>query len=495
MKKLVMIIMVAVLCAGCGNTQKAPDTVIENDNSMENAEQTQAEGMQTADKEEDRNGEELPTITWDEKNVEIAGIGQEYEIWFLADSHIIMQDGSETAEVTEYAAQRMPGFANEMGVSSDMVFSHFIDEANEKKPDMILFGGDIIDFPSDANVSFLTAELDRLEVPYVFVMGNHDWTFPWEYMTEEGSAKYRPMLENHMDGNFTDESDKCIAINENVLSLKSNSYFSMVELEDLVILSVDDSSNQVAEEALEGIEEAYNIGKPIILVQHVPFSTENLIAEAKKSWGNPVTLGMQVHGGIAPNGASAELWEKTHDDESLIKVVLAGHVHFPYEEKLSEATLQIVTDAAFKGKAVKLIITGIQHQYFCDKFMLTVDDKQYDLKEMVPEMSSVSELLPITDNHLYILGRVDESSNALLIYDFKNDEFVLNEQGSTVCWVQNDYESTRYLKDNVVYDLEGAVIYAADESNIISMIEYVEKDFKVTVTDLNHENPQEVWIE
>ena len=495
MKKLVMIIMMAVLCIGCGNTQNAPDTVIENDNSMENAEQTQAEGMQTADKEEDRNSEEFPLITWDEKNVEIAGIGQEYEIWFLADSHIIMQDGSETAEVTEYAAQRMPGFANEIGVSSDMVFSHFIDEANEKKPDMILFGGDIIDFPSEANVSFLTAELDRLEIPYMFAMGNHDWTFPWEYMTEEGAAKYRPMLEDYMYGNFLNEASNSKTANENVLTLLGNSYLTMAEFPDLVILSIDDSSNQVAEKALVGINEAYATGKPIILIQHVPFSTENLIAEAKKSWGNPVTLGMQVHGGIAPNGASAELWEKTHDDESLIKVVLAGHVHFPYEEKLSEATLQIVTDAAFKGKAVKLIITGIQHQYFCDKFMLTVDDKQYDLKEMVPEMSSVSELLPITDNHLYILGRIDESSNALLIYDFKNDEFVLNEQGSTVCWVQNDYESTRYLKDNVVYDLEGAVIYAADESNIISMIEYVEKDFKVTVTDLKQENPQEVWIE
>ncbi len=492
MKKLVMIIMTAALLAGCGNTQ---DTAGEKESLIESTKQSENDEVLSEDSKVTEAVLETPLITWDEKNVEIAGIGQEYEIWFLADSHIIMQDGSETEEVAEYAAQRMPGFTNEMGVSSDAVFSHIIDEANEQKPDMILFGGDIIDFPSDANVSFLTAELDRLEVPYVFVMGNHDWTFPWEYMTEEGSAKYRPMLENHMDGNFTDESEKCTAINKNVLSIKSNSYYSMVELEDLVILSVDDSFNQVAEEALEGIEEAYNIGKPIILMQHVPFSTENLIAEAKKSWSNPVTLGMQVHGGIAPNGASTELWEKTHDDESLIKVVLAGHVHFPYEEKLSESTIQIITDAAFKGKAVKLKVTGIQHQYFCDKFVLTVDDKQYDLKEVVPEMSSVSELLPITDNHLYILGRIDESNNALLIYDFEKDEFVLNEQGTTVCWVQNDYESTRYLKDNVVYDLEGTVIYEPDESKIISMIEYVEKDFKVTVTDLNHENPQEIWIE
>lgn len=356
MKKLVVIIIAAVLFTGCGSTENAPEdnTVIEDENSTENAAQTESEDMEAAaNNEGNGTDEEISLITWEEKNVEIAEIEQDYEIWFLTDSHVVMQDRRETREVAEYAAQRMPGFENEMGVSSDRIFSHFIEEANEKKPDMILFGGDIIDFPSDANITFLKAELDRLEVPYVFVMGNHDWTFPWEYMTEEGSAKYRPMLKDYMYGNFENEYTD----STDTLTLMGNSYFTMVELQDLVILSVDDSTNQVAEEALEGLEEAYNIGKPVILVQHVPFSTENLIAEAKKSWGNPVTLGMQVHGGIAPNGASTEFWEKTHDDESLIKVVLAGHVHFPYEENLSDSTVQIISDAAFKGKVLKLRIS------------------------------------------------------------------------------------------------------------------------------------------
>ena len=55
--------------------------------------------------------------------------------------------------------------------------------------------------------------------------------------------------------------------------------------------------------------------------------------------------------------------------------------------------------------------------------------------------------------------------------------------------------TVRYLKDNVVYDLEGNVIFLPDESNLVSMIEYVVEDFKVTVVDVNHENPQEIWIE
>ena len=148
--------------------------------------------------------------------------------------------------------------------------------------------------------------------------------------------------------------------------------------------------------------------------------------------------------------------------------------------------------------AVIVLVAGFgnkEHQYFCDKFMLTVDKKQIDLKEVEPELSSVSELLPITNDQLYIMGRIDENYNALMIYDFKKKDIVFSQKGSTLCWIQDDYGSVRYLKDNVVYDLEENVVYEADETSLISMIEYVEKDFMVSVTDKNRENLQEIWIE
>lgn len=135
------------------------------------------------------------------------------------------------------------------------------------------------------------------------------------------------------------------------------------------------------------------------------------------------------------------------------------------------------------------------HEYFCDKFMLTVDDKQYDLTLVEPELSSVSALQPITNQQLFILGRIDENSNMLLIYDFKKDEFVFHEQGITMCWIQDDYDSVRYLKENVVYDLDGNVIYQADSEHTVNMIEYVETDFCVTIADLEHQNPEQVWVE
>lgn len=460
MKKQIVILLAVLLLSGCG-------AKTENSNIPE-------EILETVSIEETATDEvDIPDnlVSFDETKIHIPQLEQDYEIWFMADSHVIVEDGSEDEQTAAYAAERKPGFANESGFSSDVIFSQFIDKANEEKPDLVLLGGDIIDFPSKANVDFLTSELQRLEVPYIMTYGNHDWTFPWEYMTEAGSATYRPMLEDAMGD-------------------------AVLELEDLVVVSADNSSNQVAPESMEVVNQAYALDKPVILLLHVPLSTEELIDKAKENWANPVTLGMQVHGGIAPNESSTELWHMTHDDESMIKAVLAGHVHFAHEEALSDATVEVVTDAGFKGKTTKIFLQkNKEHQYFCDKFTLTVDDKQFDLTEIDPEISSVSELYPIAGEQLYILGRVDENVNLLIIYDFTKEEFVFTEHGTTMCWVQDKFETVRYLKDNVVYDLEGNVIYQPDESNLVTMIEYVVEDFKVTVTDANHENPQEIWIE
>ncbi len=464
-KRLWLAVVMAILLMGCADKKdeiKEPETEI-------GIVQEESDGEETGGQAEEAM-EEVCLLSFDERKIHIPELTSDYEIWFMADSHIIVEDGTEDDQIIDYAAERKPEFEHESGYTSDVIFSQFIDMANEEKPDLVLFGGDIIDYPSVANVAFLKSELERLKVPYMMTYGNHDWTFPWEYMTEVGKEEYRPMLEDYMN--------------------------TVLEYEDLNIIAIDNSSNQVAEDALDAVENYMDAGKPVILLQHVPFSTEELIAKAKEEWTNPVTLGMQVHGGIAPNETSTELWYMTHDDESLIKAVLAGHVHFAHEEALSESTVEIVTDAGFKGKATKIFLQkNKEHQYFCDKFTLTVDDKQFDLTEIDPEISSVSELYPIAGEQLYILGRVDENVNSLMVYDFTEEKFVFAEHGTTMCWVQDKFETVRYLKDNVVYDLEGNIIYQPDESNLVSMIEYVVEDFKVTVVDANHENPQEIWIE
>lgn len=310
MKKVWIFVSVCIiLLTGCG--QKNQDSVSES-----------AETVQ-----------EEVSILWEEQEVNISELSKDYEVWFLADSHIIIPDVNATEQVRNYTAERMPVFANDTGISSADVFKEFINQANVEQPDLILFGGDILDFPSDKNIAFLKEELGKLDVPYLFVMGNHDWTFPWEYMTPEGIEKYRPLVEE-ITG--------------------MDSYAAMVEWEDIVFLAIDNSSNQIAPEAMSFVEQAYATNKPVVLMQHVPFSTENLIARAKEEWNSPVTLGMQVHGGIPVNAVSDTVYKDVLGDESPIRLVLAGHVHFSYREQMSDSTTEIITDAGFKGKAMKL---------------------------------------------------------------------------------------------------------------------------------------------
>ena len=349
---VVICLIYCLLLTACSGKQMANERTDEN---IQVTEQTVSDEEAAVSKE---------YLSADTKTVVIPEVKREYEIWFFSDSHIIIPDENASEQVQAYTTERQPVFVNEMGVDSSKIFTDFIELANLEKPDMVLFGGDIVDFPSEANMNFLANELTKLIVPYVYTMGNHDWTFPWEYMTPEGTEKYRPAYDFLAYGNFvkqpvdtgTEEGLEIVDDSLDIINVSGDSSASLVELDDLMILSVDDSSNQVSDECLDEMEYAFGSDKPVILMQHVPFSTEKLIEEAKKYWGNPVSLGMQVHGGIAPNQISADLFGKSRDDETNIRMVLAGHVHFPYEEKIGEQTVEIITDAAFKGKFVKLQI-------------------------------------------------------------------------------------------------------------------------------------------
>lgn len=309
-----------------------------NAGSKENTGQEQVEESAERTESETENIKYAPLI-WKEKHITIPELEKEYEVWFLSDAHIIIEDESAPQKIRDYAVHRKAVFQGDNITESSEIFAEFIRQANKSKPDLILFGGDIIDFPSSANLDFLKKELQKLTIPYLFAIGNHDWTYPWEYMTAEGKEKYFPLFEE-MTG--------------------ENMHAAFLEWEDIVFLTVDNSSNQITENAKEIIEQAYMTDKPIVLIQHVPFSTQKLIAKAKKYWEKPITLGMQIHGGIPVNAVSDSVYKEVLSATSDIRLVLSGHVHFSYEEALSEKTTEIIADAAFKGTAVKLYFSRQQ---------------------------------------------------------------------------------------------------------------------------------------
>lgn len=273
--------------------------------------------------------EELKNLNIETVELVIPSVIRDYTFLFIADNHVETESEENPEKVKEYAKERNIGFVNANGVTSWEQFPGWMEAANEYNVDAVLMGGDIIDSPSESNLAFLEEQLAVLNMPSLFTPGNHDWTYPWEYMTEKGEEEYLPLLSK-----FT-----------------GNTAFSKMEFPDFVIAAVDNSTDQVNKEALAGVTEVVQEGKPVILLLHVPLSTESLAGQSREVWGNPIVLG---EGGIEPNEISQKFLDIVYAKDSPVVAVLAGHVHFRAQENLNENIVQIVSDASFKGNGILL---------------------------------------------------------------------------------------------------------------------------------------------
>lgn len=309
-----------------------------------------AENVQDADGKAFENGSDPDTDVQDsvktaglqveEQTIVISGLEGTYRYLFLSDTHIITLNGEETQQQLDNALPRRDTlFLDAQGRKPGETFPVWMAYANEQKVDAVLLGGDIIDFPSRSNLDFLEKNLGRLEMPVLYVPGNHDWTYPWEYMTEKGKNEYLTALEPFMRGTPAAQ---------------------VLENEELILLGVDDSSNQIDPAALETVKKALQKGKPVIILQHVPFAAEKLVREAAQVWKNPVALGKGAAGGIYPNEASQEYMKLVLGNAGPVKAVLAGHIHMRETDVVAENSgiVQYTAAPGYLGQGILLTVTG-----------------------------------------------------------------------------------------------------------------------------------------
>ncbi len=274
-----------------------------------------------------------------EETVQLKGIEGEYTLLFLTDTHAIVQSQGASEQEAANEEARYPTFFNEEGVPSAEQFPEWIRYANENGVDAVLLGGDIIDTPSEANLRWLEEQLGQLDMPYLYVNGDHDWTYPWEYMTEAGKEAYLPLLEPFM---------------------QDNTVIHSLDFGEFTVVGIDDSPGQVEVGVFPAYEEILAEGRPVIVLAHVPFMTQSVLGKAREAWSSPVVIGAGNYGGIYPNEDSERFVSRTTAASSPVELVLAGHVHF-YDRDVIEGekqVLQLVGGAGFRGEAILIHITG-----------------------------------------------------------------------------------------------------------------------------------------
>ena len=190
-------------------------------------------------------------------------------------------------------------------------------------------------------MEWLQEQLAELEMPYLYVPGNHDWTYPWEYMTDYGKKHYLSRLEPMMQGNTAVQS---------------------MEIGELLFVGVDNSTNQVDPDVISDYEKLLGQDKPVIVMNHVPYTSETLMPKALEAWSSPTVIGDGDGGGIWPDEISEYFLELTTAEDSPVKLALAGHVHL-FDDGIIDGERQlrqIVGNAAYEGDAVLIRITGVK---------------------------------------------------------------------------------------------------------------------------------------
>ena len=255
----------------------------------------------------------------------IPGLKKEYHLFFMADSHISLCDERD-GEVQEKAEQRQAGFVDENGTPSYETFDRLIKASNTLGSDLLILGGDIIDSAMYASVDYVTEELDKLDAPYVYCLGNHDFEYGNEYFSEKAYEEYRPRLKE---------------------------------------ITADDRNNQIEKSTVKGLMTAVKKEKPIVLVMHVPMEPltgdTSLLEDSIQVWGPSEEGNSRViigEDGCQPKKYTQKFIDLVTAKDSPVKLVLGGHIHFYHKDNITEDLVQIVTGAAYEKHALYVTLTS-----------------------------------------------------------------------------------------------------------------------------------------
>ena len=123
-----------------------------------------------------------------EEKVDIEGLEEPFVIYFVADSHIALCDERDP-ELEERSKERYQEFIYD-STGADKNFKTVMDFVRKDKPDLVIFGGDMADDATYASIDFIKDEIKKLDCPYLFCMGNHDFNYGNEYFTPKAYDEY-----------------------------------------------------------------------------------------------------------------------------------------------------------------------------------------------------------------------------------------------------------------------------------------------------------------
>ncbi|WP_164821756.1 metallophosphoesterase family protein [Paenibacillus koleovorans] len=264
--------------------------------------------------------------------ITVSGISRPLTLVHITDSHLRDLDQRDSAIFTDDESQYFhPSSYRRSNLRAA------IDMSNSLPADAIIFTGDMMNYPSAANLDEFRLQVERIQSPYLYTLGNHDWHFPSLPWNDQVRAQYYSRFNE-----FTND----------------NPAFQAFDLDGIRLLMVDNSNYQVSQEQLSFLKQQADTAKSCFLFMHIPLCLPKLKIRTTEKWREPILIGAEGWTEEtrkkwmirADDPSTTEFYNWIlQDSKSNIKAIFSGHVHFDHEEPIGSSCTQYVTNAGYDG--------------------------------------------------------------------------------------------------------------------------------------------------
>lgn len=184
-----------------------------------------------------------------------AGVAEPFRVLFLSDTHFTVEDSR--GEPYRKYSERMGGAAvrpENYGVSNgrERQLLKVLAQARKDSVELVVLGGDMLNFPSLASVDSLLAIMTHSGLDWVYIAGNHDWHYEGEAGT---SAEQRSRWESTALAPLYQGGDP----------------LARAEVRHGVnLVFIDNSTLEVTPGQLDFLRREIARGLPMVLFMHVP---------------------------------------------------------------------------------------------------------------------------------------------------------------------------------------------------------------------------------
>lgn len=199
----------------------------------------------------------VENITIQKGNIyyQIKNLDKPFKTLFLSDSHLTIEDerGKDFYQYTKRmggSAVESENYGKSNGREQALITS--LEKAQKEGVELVILGGDIINFPSQASVELLIKIMNDSGLKWIYTAGNHDW----HYEGEPGEA--------------VDQRNKWQQSSLNPLYQGANPLYSSTILHNINFVLIDNSTNEITDEQFFFFKEQLKKGIPIVLSMHIP---------------------------------------------------------------------------------------------------------------------------------------------------------------------------------------------------------------------------------